>query len=683
MAKRKRKDVADVRPGREQSQLDEPVTRGANFWKLEGRDAGASLLNWVETRRAYLRGYNTLDLIHEAIYEGRPVGRRITTAAMDFLRAQSQASSYLNVLQSMVDTVVARIGKHRSMPVISCDDAEYSEKLYAERASSVLRRKMGQPSVERMMPMLLRDGVVRGDGFVEAYRNGGDIAIERFPRSELVFDDGESRNGETRTLARVKLVDRDVLAARYPKAAKRIYAVQPAARDYWTSYDYDSPIDNDQVEITVGWRLPTSPGAQDGCKLVVIRDEGEPLDECVWTRPRFPVARVQWTPAMRGFYGIGLIQQLAGSQNKVNELWTDHQEALYWGSGLKVFLPRAASIDKHQLRARHPIVVEYDGQVPQYVAPDPASRQAMDSLRWLIQQMYEISGISQLAAAAKSTLGPNASGKAINTMDELQSDRHSQIDLQFSMGRVDVGMIILDEAKALAADDDRAENIELAPWIDEIEWDRFDFDGGAYHLNIEPINFLPDTRAGKLDALGDLGKIPGFLTSPLQTASLFEEPDIQREFRYLLGPKRYLERVMGMLGDIRVPLTDCVPTPQMDPVLALDMAKGYHGDAFSRNASENVLGRYRWFMSMLEGEQKMKTPLPAPGPAAGAMPPPGALPPGPASPPPMPMGPPDAGGPMAPIIGPEGGIGPMVADPMGGASAQLAAGMSLGTQGAF
>jgi hypothetical protein len=99
-----------------------------------------ALWAWTDERRAYLRGYNTLDLIHEAIYEGRPVGRRIGYAAQEFLRAQKSASSYLNVLQSMVDTVVARQSKRRPMSAISCDDAEYSEKLYARRASRVVRR---------------------------------------------------------------------------------------------------------------------------------------------------------------------------------------------------------------------------------------------------------------------------------------------------------------------------------------------------------------------------------------------------------------------------------------------------------------------------------------------------------------------------------------------------------------
>ncbi|MES2211424.1 MAG: hypothetical protein V4515_14770 [Chloroflexota bacterium] len=626
-------------------------------------------------RRAYLRGYHAMDLIHEAIYEGRPVGRRLGTAAMDFLRAQSKASSYLNVLQSMVDTVTARIGKHRSMPIISADDAEYSEKLYARRASRVIRRKMGAPNIERQMPLLLRDAVIRGDGFGEIVRIGGDVIPERFPRSELVFDDGEQRhNGWPWTLARVQLVDRDVLAAKFPKDKDRIRDCSPATRDIWAPYDYDAPIDKDQIELIKAWRLPSFPGADDGCHIIGIRDSGGPLKQCVWTRPRFPLARTTWTPALRGFLGIGLVQQLAGSQNKVNELWQDIQLAIHWGAGLKIFQPRGSNINKNHMRARDPVIVEYDGQKPEYLAPNPASNQELEVLKWTAQQMYETAGISQLAAASKSSLGPNASGKALDTMDDIQSDRFSYLDLQYSMGRVDCGMGMIDEARELAAEVKSGEtDATLAPWIKEIDWKKFDFDGGGFHLNIEPINFLPEARAGKLDTVGDMIKIPGLLSNPLLIGTLFDEPDVQAANRHILGPVRALQRLAEMLGDLSIPLEDCVPTVYMldPPGLAKLIIKGEHDNAFAEMADDRYLGRYRWFLTMLEGlEKQMAQPAAPPGgqPMPGAAAPGGPMPPGtvpgmPGAPgPPGPMGPPGA---------------PGFPDPMGGGTAMLAAGMPV------
>ncbi len=651
---------------------------------MTGPDVVGALWNWSDTRRTFLRGYNALDLIHEAIYEGRPVGRHIGLVAQDFLRSQSKASSYLNIIQSIVDTIVSRIGKRRSMPIIGCDDAEYSEKLYARRASRVLRRKMARPTIEREMPLMLRDAVIRGDGLAESIRVGGDIVPERFARCELVFDDGEPRcGGWPRTIARVYQVDRDELIALYPERKKDIEDASPATRDVWSPYDYDAPINQDSVEVIKAWRLPTSPGAPDGRHVRALRGVDEPLLERAWTRPRFPIARLQWTPANRAFLGIGLVQQLAGSQSKVNELWDDHQEALYWGSGMKIFAQRGSNINKSHLRPRHPIVVEHDGARPEFVAPNPASVQAMDSLRWQIQEMYEISGISQLSASGKSPLGADPSGKALDTMEDIQSDRLNQFESQYSMSRVDIGQHVIDEAKDAAEtketkeDDDKT--VELAPWIKAIDWSKFDFDNGTYTLNLEPISLLPDSRAGKLNTLQDMSKIPGLLNNPLITASLFEEPDIARANRHLLGPMRALEKVAELLGDPSVPLEVCTPTPYMmsPPGLAKEVIKGEHDNAYSEGADDEELGRYRWFLQMLEAQETALAPAPAPQPAPGPMPMPGDPMAASAPPPPMPVPPPQ----MTPLIGPDGGIGPMMPDPLGGGASQLAAGMPLMTQG--
>jgi hypothetical protein len=117
----------------------------------------------------------------------------------------------------------------------------------------------------------------------------------------------------------------------------------------------------------------------------------------------------------------------------------------------------------------------------------------------------------------------------------------------------------------------------------------------------------------------------------MQTAALFDEPDIARANRHLLGPYRCLERVMEMLTDPDEPLENCTPTPYMlspSPDLAKTMAIGELGNAFAEGADDEVQGRFRWFLKMLEGEAKKLTQPPAmPSMGAGAgpgMPMPGA-----------------------------------------------------------
>lgn len=653
--------VARRRKDREEPQ---DSSLDGNWWQLTGARALSAAWSWADRLKPRQRTENAMDLIHEAIYLGVPLSSsQNNTPSLEWLRQQSStsATAHLNQIGGIVDTIVARLGRRRPMPIIGCDDAAYSEKLYARRASRVLRRKMGTPNVERMCPQVMRDTCIRGSGFVYTYPRGGDVHTMRVPRHELIVDPVESKYGKTRTLARVYLEDRDVVAKLYPAHAEAIKMASRASRDEWSPYEYDISSDPDQVELICIWRLPTQKGEDDGKFIVGIRGL-QPLQECTWKVPRFPFAGMHYTAPVRGFFGTGLVRALAPLQSKVNDVHRSIQEDIYWGGSMKWVVPRGSNVNKNHLRTRHPAVLEHDGVAPQIVPGNPISRDATDYLRWLIQQMYELSGVSQASAQSKNPLGPNASGKALDTMYDMESDRFSHVEMQYAMFRVDIGQCILDVAQQLAEDHDSDDEDapELAKWITEIDWAKFDVDGGNYHLNLEPINFLPDARAGKLDTVSDMGKA-GILSDPIEAAALFDEPDIARANRHLLGPYRYCEKTMEMLADLSVPLEDCTPTPQMPPALAKKMALGELGNAAAEGAEDVVLGRFRWFLQMLEGEAA--TAAAAATPQPGAMP--GATaPPGAGAPPPMPGAPP----PMMP---------PLPGNGLGGMDAQAAAGMPM------
>jgi hypothetical protein len=626
------------------------------WWLLKGDDVAAALWGWIDRLETRSRVESLVDRIHEAIYEGRPLGSVSEHPALTHLRRQESAPARLNITRSMVDTVHAKLGKRRPMPVISADDAGWSEKLFAKRASRVLRRKMGSSHVERQTPLALRDCIIRGSGWVKAVRCGGDVHVERVPRSELRFDPIESKYGQPRSMAQVKAMPREVLLAEYGDTAAARDAIKRAPTwegdDYAPTDGYDS--DADLIEVGEGWHLPSGPKAKDGLHVIAVR--GFPLLIEKWKRPRFPFAKCDWSSPIRGMSGHSLVEDLTGIQAKVNDMVRDIQEALYWGAMLKVFMARGSNVNKNHLRARHPAVVEYDGAKPEYVAPNPVSTQQVQFLQWLIQQAYELAGISQLSASSKNPLGANASGKALDTMEDIESDRFGHVQMQYAMFRMDIGTCLIDEARALSAEasgpDARIKRSELAPWIREIEWKKVKIDEGSFELGMEAINFLPESRAGKLAYVGELAK-NGLITDPMTIMAQMDEPDLARANRYQLGPYRNLERIMEQLADESIPMSDLVPDPHLDFKLGYTMAKGEYNYAMSTDAPEEVLERYRTWLSQLEGLEKKKASSTGGAAAAGGLSviqggapagPPGM---GPMPPAPMPMPPPAPGMPMA------------------------------------
>ena len=654
MAKRAERDDDGEGRGDDDGARESDTAQGARWWLLEGEALSSAAWGWIDRLKSRHRRQSMMDALWEAVYKDTPIGTPLDNAiGVATMRTQQ---SRQNIVMSMVDTLRARIGKRRPMPVISADDAGPSEKLFAKRASRVLRRKMGKPDVERMSPMCARDGLIRGTGVAKAVRVGGDVQFERVPRRELFVDPAESQYGTPRVMAQVKRVDRGVLAAMFPDRAEDIRRAPRAERDEWRVLDETS--DADLVEVAELWHLPSGPEAEDGRHAMVVRGL-LPLLSCEWERPRFPFAFFQFNEALDGFWGTGLVEHAAPIQQEVNSMLKDMGEGISLGMQLKVFVTRGSNIEKNHLRARNPAVIEHDGAEPHYVAPLPFNPAVLQYLQWRIQQAYEMAGISQSAASSKNPLGSNASGKALDTMYDLESDRFSHVELQYAMFRVDLGQALLDEARDIY-EDETIEDECKATWIRELDWSRVDIDDGSFTLNLEPINFLPDSRSGKLAQVKEMAEA-GLLQTPMQTAALFDEPDIARANRYTLGPYRMLERWCELLADVDVPLESLMPNElhvaHLD--LAKEMAKGELANQVADSHEpptadeDKVQERYRWALDMLDDVSK--------GVGPSTMP---------AAPPAAPVDPMAAAGAPAPMMPPGPGM-----DPMGGLTSQLAAGM--------
>lgn len=584
------------------------------WWESEDCDSAVGKLwLWVDRLRQHWRMDAVADLIREAAYLDEPIGSGYDGSFGQHLGGAASFSAVapanLNIIMSLVDTAAAMLTKRRPMSVISADDSGWSEQLFAKRSSRILRRKMGGPDVERIRPQVIRDMIIRGTGCGQVTGHFGDTITERVPIHEYVYDPKEAQysnypSSGIRTLAKVSLVPREILMARYPDHKDEISKASPYNRsEPWMMYVYQGPTFADHVEVAQSWHLPSRPESNDGQEIIAIR--GCTLMRRYWRRPRFPMSRCFWNAPIRGFRGRGLVHQLMGIQLKINDILRDAQEGMFYGSQLKVFVQRGSNIVKNHLRARHPSVVEFDGSEPHFVAPNPVSNQAIEMLMMLIDQAHKISGINEMKSQGRNPLGSNASGKALDTLEDIQSDRFAHVESNYQQWVLELSRIHIDEARSLY--DEAINGIDaekewphppavnksdLAPWIREIDWSKIQIDEGNYHLVMEPINFLPDSRAGRLSFVSELKNL-GLIPDPTMTASLFDEPDISSMNRSILGPINNIKRMLEDLADPDVDIQDCLPTSYTNPALFVLMAKGEMEEAAShRNVPMSVLERY-------------------------------------------------------------------------------------------
>lgn len=573
-----------------------------------GDDAKATLWQWIDRQRSTWAGDAIADLIAESVYSDTPITAGGRLGGDGRWLGPRGGLNPINQIKNLVDTGTSRLTKVRSMPVISADDATYEEKRFATEQSRVLRRKMGSGDMELVAPLIIRDFMIRGTAHGKVERDGGDTTFCRVPSYEIVFDHREALYNRMSHRAHVRPESRDELRAKYPNMAEAIDEAPPFTRiDPWMTYTYVGPNLADMVEVAEAWHPPSKPGGDDGQWILCLRNKT--IARAPWKCSRDPIVTWYWTPPTRGCgRGTGLVYEQAAAQMMVNDILQDAREALHHGSQLKVFQPRGGGSNKHHLKARHPAVIEYDAVRPEYVAPNVVSEQAWNIAFQILGEMNNSSGIASWASQARAPLPGTPSGKAVETMVDLQSDRFASVESNYQQGRVAVGLrhvdlarMMHDEAhgeteKVFEEQPDPIKKDELAAWIRENSWPDVDIDGGDYHLTLEPENFIVGARGSKLQQVQEAAQ-SGLIPDPSLEAAMFDEPDIARANRGIIGPVRRIEKCLSDLANLKVPYRDCQPDFEMNRPLAKLLALGELEQSKADGASDQVQQRFRDFLA--------------------------------------------------------------------------------------
>jgi hypothetical protein len=615
---------------------------------------------WSKTLREAWAQLAQKDWEHDTIYENRAL--RASSRLIPGVRALDRMgfdTSRLFVTTSIVDTFTARIAKRKTMPMFVVDDSEWDLKQKAQDFRRWLHGKMLETGVDRLAPEIVNDACVRGDGVMYIDDGEDDLIVERVHRSELLADPYEAKQGAAavRTIYRVRQVSRDSLCARFPDHALAIMeAPEAGGETVGRGGDYladETKIGKrDVVDLVEVWHLPSDcPDDEDEVSdgRVAVCLEGLTLCYQEWRSPRFPFARLSRYKPKGGYWGRGDVELLRGQQAELNRMIADiSMNIMVTGKGIWM-TSAAAAIQPEQLSGYRPLILSIPGGAPQpmFVHPPPVGQATIDLLERKIRYMHELVGAAQWSVQGKSPLGAGASGIAIDTMEDLLSDRHSVFESDYGHFRLDVAQAMLDAGQRLAARLKEASKGKKrkhfrATWMDKgatesLDWDDVALEGDSYRLQLEPVNFLPTTRAGKLAAVAELVKTGVF--SQEVAADMFDEPDIAHHNRVERAPKKNCERMMQQIGRLDRPIPAVEEWHPLE--MLLDSTKKYFNRAQAEGAPPEVETRFREFGDMVIAtmELQKEKALAAAPPMPGGMPPGAPMPPGAMPPPGMPPDP--------------------------------------------
>lgn len=575
------------------------------------------IYRWACDLRRGWRPLAMLDRAHDVMFENR-VRRELglTRPALEGLDLDGYLEQVLFFSRSIVETFQSRMLRRRPAPQFKIEDCEWSFRQRAHNAQTWLDGKLDVEKFGSVYAMMIRDGEVRGDGVTVVDEDDDDVYMERAHRREFLIDPYEARHGAdaVRTMYRVRPVSRDSLIAKFPRFKAQIMAAPPSTMAIDEVSTSDMNVDaaflgrRDLVDFIEAWHLRCDERCDDddldkmdGRHAGIL--DGVTLWYKPWTTPRFPIARLTRHQPMEGFWGYGDIEILRNAQSIIDQMVSDIEQNLaVTGKGVWITPPGVSPDQLVGYRPFQLIAPAGGGNKMEFYHPQPVGAGAIDLLERLIAKMHDLTGAAQWSTQGRSPLGAGASGAAIDTMEDLLSDRHSVFEQSCAQFVCDVAQLHIDAARRIAKRlkaGGQKNSKKPGAWLDQhglhaVDWDADEIKHESYRLYCEPVSTMPRTRAGKLAWVAEM-LAHGFLPSSV-ALGLVDEPDIKHHTRVFLATLRNCERMMEELANEAKP----IPTPEEfhDLTMLLQYARAYYNLAQASRppAPEEVQDRYRQFM---------------------------------------------------------------------------------------
>lgn len=435
--------VIDPRPKAKKDIVSTPYA----WWTAQNdNDLIAQLLSTTE----YLTRTNQTRIrqasIFARLFSGKPLYNFLASnATLDSSNQLPIGRPTANVCYSCTDTLVSRISQDKPQPVFLTDNGHYKERKMAKEANQFIQGEFHRTKMYDKGPLQLRDSCVLGSGFIKIYPDfkAGKVNADRTLETELLIDFNDGYYDNPRQLIQKKLVDRSVILNHFPRAAN---AISGATSGNVDGTPRSTETVADQLIISEGWHLPSAKGAKDGrhviaCSAGIILDEG-------WDKLYFPFVKFGYNPNMVGFFSQGLIEILMPTQMEIYRNLIVASQSIELMGVPRIFIDELSKITETSFNNRIGTIIKGKGNPPVFLNAISNAPEIYQWIKWLIENAYQMSGISSMSAASQKPAGLN-SGEAIRTYDQMQEDRFSALAKRYQNIYNDAVPLFLDAAQEI------------------------------------------------------------------------------------------------------------------------------------------------------------------------------------------------------------------------------------------
>lgn len=632
-------------------------SRSTQWWapEIDLEETGTRIGSVLTQIRERTRWRRDQDLLHATMYGGDAVASSIVmdnSTACDYVPATVPR----NVTRQAVETLKAKVAKHRPLPQVLTDRGDWRQQKRARKSTQFLEGVFIQTKFfAQIAPMWVGDAGIFGRGIIRPLRRGKKIHIERVHPWEVLVDDWDSRYGDPRSIYYVRTIDMGVAKAMFAKGDEEIAERIQAAGDGGTGdeWDWRATIDSsvDRVRIVEGWHLCDDDEAHDedekhecNGRHVISLVNGQALRSEPWDKRRFPFVVLSYLKPLAGFWGSGLAELLEPWQAAISEQFEKVQEGHRMLGGGLIFAQTGSDVKPADFTNGPVPIIYYTGVKPTFEAPLPVNPAVYTRERDMpIDALAEV-GLTQTSVQGQKQAGIN-SGVAINAMDDIEDERHMIFGRQYEDGCLEVAELFIDLETDIAKEyGEAAVSVPMKGGLLPLKWSEVKLDD--FQLRVFPTSMLPQQLAAKLEYLNFL-----FDRQLIDRQTFLQQlggPDMAAELDLETADRLNIDEKLEAILDAETPKElaaaqdQAVPSPFQDLQWYQKRAQQKYNLAQSQGHDEDKLQALREVMQGCKVELDKLAPPPA------AAPPPGPLPP-PPGPPPGPPGPPQAAAAQLPI----------------------------------
>ncbi len=473
-----------------------------------------------------------------------------------------------NLIASLVDAAHAKQVKQRPRPQILTSEGDTVQQHKAKLLTEWVSGQYEHLDIyEEVTELAALDSKLVGTGIAKIYAKDGAPCVDLCYAEELFLDPREQRNNAVMTIYHARSVDRLVLAGEYPKHKKTI---MEAPNSPLEDSDEHTGVEEmaDLVLVVEAWRLPASktrPEDHPGRHVIIVAGahggeghKGATLRHKEYTKTKFPFRKLTWKPRPRSWFGIGIVEGSAGTQQELNDLTATISDS-YRLCVPMVIVPTGTKFNRKMVTNEPWAYYTCDGDpnMIRIVVPNAIGQDFTQREDRLIARGFERHRISQMSAEGKKPAGLN-SGKAQIVHNDIESENHIVSNRAYERFCVEIGEALIEVAEDLVkAAEKRLEagetkenvykDLKLETYAGKDALKAIDYRDVrlADHpmvMRAYPVSSLAQTPQGRYEQVADM--MEAGLVDADTALELMDNPDLAAKNKRRMAARSLIDRML-------------------------------------------------------------------------------------------------------------------------------------------